>query len=359
MQTTPLPEIDARTLALIARRAAKDEFFLLTDSRVQPMKQVASALATGGLYRVAGSGWSGQRRSSWSAVLKIVRPPPADDTPAPAPEIGAAEQRDQWNYWQRESLVYASDLLDELAPGLAAPRCFRIMSPNQQSRWLWLEDIGGTPAPAWPLERYGLAARHFGRWQGSYLAGRTLPELPWLSKGWQRARLGLETPDFAALRGAWKHPLVKRWFPRALAKALPRIWAGRGALLDALDRLPRTLCHFDVWPPNLIARRTARGGDETVALDWSYLGYGAAGLDAGNLTLGATARWHVLPADLPKLEALVYPGYLAGLADAGWQGDERAVRLAYALAGGLLASSEGARWIGQARDEESPAGNPP
>ena len=57
------------------------------------------------------------------------------------------------------------------------------------------------------------------------------------------------------------------------------------------------------------------------------------------------------PHQFARLEALAYPAYLVGLADAGWDGDERAVRLGFALAGGMLYSLFACWWIGLALDE--------
>lgn len=63
-------------------------------------------------------------------------------------------------------------------------------------------------------------------------------------------------------------------------------------------------------------------------LDWSFAGDGAVGEDIGNLVPDSVFDLFVPAARLPELEQAAVTGYLAGLADAGWDGDTDAVRLA-------------------------------
>ena len=44
----------------------------------------------------------------------------------------------------------------------------------------------------------------------------------------------------------------------------------------------------------------------------------------------AAAFYDLEPKDLPELDEALFAGYLAGLRDAGWRGDPRPVRFAYA-----------------------------
>jgi hypothetical protein len=85
-----------------------------------------------------------------------------------------------------------------------------------------------------------------------------------------------------------------------------------------------------VWPPNFVAR-----GEETVLLDWSFVGVGAVGEDAGNMVPDCVFDGF-LPADaLPALAEGVWASYLGGLRDAGWAGDERLARLGFTAAGAV------------------------
>jgi hypothetical protein len=69
-------------------------------------------------------------------------------------------------------------LLDGLNGGLSAPRCLEIRTHADGTTWLWLEDVGGDAEPAWPVSRYGLAAYHLGRFNGSYRDSAALPMHP-------------------------------------------------------------------------------------------------------------------------------------------------------------------------------------
>src|SRR5438309_3595584 len=91
-------------------------------------------------------------------------------------------------------------------------------------------------------------------------------------------------------------------------------------MLARLEAGPQTLCHLDFHPGNLFG-----GESETVVVDWAYCGLGALGEDAGNLVPDTLLDGFVAADRGAELEQVVWDGYLAGLADAGWPGDERAV----------------------------------
>ena len=63
-------------------------------------------------------------------------------------------------------------------------------------------------------------------------------------------------------------------------------------------------------------------------MDWAFTGDGALGEDPGNLVVDAVLDLHHPASILPDLDVAVFRGYLDGLNDAGWDSDERAVRLA-------------------------------
>jgi hypothetical protein len=97
------------------------------------------------------------------------------------------------------------------------------------------------------------------------------------------------------------------------------------SFMDALDRLPRTLCHLDAYPRNLFAQDPAR----TVVIDWADFGIGAIGEDPSCLAFTSLFWFEADLADAHELDQIVFTSYLAGLADAGWQGDPRLVRFGY------------------------------
>jgi hypothetical protein len=66
------------------------------------------------------------------------------------------------------------------------------------------------------------------------------------------------------------------------------------------------------------------------------MGTGAIGEELTPLVAVSLQFLHVPPGKARELEAIVIEGYMAGLRDAGWRGDERLVRLGYGLATGLF-----------------------
>jgi thiamine kinase-like enzyme len=125
----------------------------------------------------------------------------------------------------------------------------------------------------------------------------------------------------------WNHPLLAPWFPHAPIDRLRAMRRDQPRFLAALDALPRTLCHLDLHPANLFGDNDA---DSTTAIDWSFVGIGAIGEDAGNLVPDAVLDFHVAPARLDDLYETVADGYTAGLRDSGWRGPDTAVRLGMA-----------------------------
>ena len=156
--------------------------------RLEPIggETLGSHLAGGrGIYRLAGSahGQAAGQVYPWSLVVKIF----SDAALGPTPnDIGdTIQDPTDGNYWKREILVYQSGMLDELAGGLVAPRCYGVTEHAGEWR-LWLEDVEESPK-MWPLERYGVAARQLGQFNGAYLVDAPLPEKqPWMYRG--RAR---------------------------------------------------------------------------------------------------------------------------------------------------------------------------
>jgi hypothetical protein len=265
------------------------------------------ASASRGIWRV--------RVADRSAVLKLVA-----HSDGGSVNWRSGADPSHWYYWQREVLAYDSGLLASLPGGLHAPRCYAATARADGSVALWLEDLGRASGAAWPLDRYGVAASHLGETQGSYLVSRPLPTDAWLSRGWLRSYLAQRERDFALL----EEPVAAA-FPSATIAAAIALRDDRVQLLDVLDQMPRTLCHMDLHPANLF-----EGEDATVAIDWSFVGLGAIGEDAGNLVPDSVLDFHVEPDRITDLYELVSSEYDAGLRDAGWDGPDLVVRLAMA-----------------------------
>ena len=292
--------LDAATLTPVVRRATGDAA-LVPHSWTRRALVGGRAGSTAGIYRVAGPGWS--------VVLKILN------------RSGGLDDPNDYRYWRREAHVFESALLDGLPPGLRGPRCFGI-EERGDTLWMWLEDAPDTVGLPWPIGRFALAAGHLGRFNGAYLAGRPLPDHPWLARGLLRSYVQRSADDLALLASMEDHRLVRRSWPGEALDRVRRLWEEREHLLAVLAGLPPTLCHGDASDQNLL------GDDqETIAIDWAYAGIGVVGEDLAVL-LRSRPRDGV-GYGYAAFDAALFPTYVAGLREAGWRGDERVVRLGF------------------------------
>lgn len=310
-----LQAIDRETLTPLVRQALGSDTVKVTDWRYDRLLHGSNSA---GVSRITGSADDHGETVAWSLILKVV---------SRQPELGEAD------FGTREANAYQSGLLANLPGSLAAPRCFAVVELEEEV-WIWLEEVSDETEQPWPLARYGQVARHLGQFNGAYLAGHPLPAEPWLSRGLLRAWVTLPSSAIAHLR-AREHPLVRRAFPGGSGDGALRLWEERDMLFAALDRLPQTFGHLDANPANLLGRRSVDGRDETVALDWTWVGVGAIGQEIVPLISSSVMRFMVDADQMPELDERVFAGYLDGLCDAGWQGDPRTVRFGYAAASAL------------------------
>jgi len=306
--------VDRATLTPLVRQALDRERAEVTAWAYKPI--YGGAGAGGSIYRFSGAARDGDEELSWSLILKA---------------ISAIPQRRSLSspgYWRREPEAYRSGLLYDLPGGVTAPRCFDVVEPAEDACWLWLEEVEDRFG-AWPIEQYGVVARHLGELNGTYLAGRPLPAAPWLSERWMRNYIEPAAPIFDRLRGSLDHPLIRRLLPGDAADRLLACWEDRERYLSALEQLPRTFCHLDAFRRNLFARLAPGGREEIVAVDWSYSGIGAIGEELVPLVGGTLAFDEIHVSQAQELDQIVFEGYVQGLRDAGWDGDPRLARLGY------------------------------
>lgn len=317
-QAAQLTEIDQATLAPLVQSS-------LGSKSVEVVSWVSEQLHGGigvgnAVFRFSGQVRDRERNLPWSLILKSTSGK-GENTAVSA-----------WNYHKREADAYRSGWLVDLPGGLAAPRCFGVTERPDGTCWIWLEEVAEEIGSQWPLEHYGIVARHAGQFNGAYLTERSLPTWPWLSSSWLRSYVALSAPAIPRIRHWLDHPLVLHLWPSDASQRLFRLWNERDLFLDALDRLPQTLCHLDLFRRNLFARNTADGDDQSVVIDWSNVGQGAIGQELAPLVLAGIAFNEVEFAQAQALEDIVFDGYLEGLRDVGWRGDPRQVRLGYTAA---------------------------
>jgi hypothetical protein len=249
---------------------------------------------------------------------------------APAHWAASLDPR-HWNYWRREALVYESALPDRL--GLAAPRLRSLAPTADGDIEVWLEHVAGRHGTELGIEDLERAAHALGCAQGR--AER--PAEPWLSVGFLREYSGSRPADWGLLHddAAWAQPLMGEHFGDALRRDLVRLCERREWLLALMERLPRTVCHLDVWPHNLVARPDG----EIVFVDWAFTGDGAIGEDVGNFIVDSVFDLLLAHETLGELDERLTGAYVRGLRAAGWTGDERIARL------GICASAVKYDWL--------------
>lgn len=306
-----------------------------------------TGLATGGVYRLIGTGLNRDQETEWSLILKVL-------TLTPAGKASAADKQEHVLYWKREALVYQSQLLSDLPGGLRGPRCYDCLEHSDESVWLWLEDVKEPYGSRWPLEQYARAARSLGQMNGAYLAGRPLPSYPWLVKTGSPRGL-LEQSGWmwkiARAPSTWQHPLLRAAFPLPIASRLLRLWEERNVLLDVFERLPQTFCHLDAWRGNLCAAPQGDRQHQLIAIDWAYPGLGTIATDIGDLFAPSFGLFGVEPCDPRTLDTVIFENYLEGLQAVGWHGDRSMVRCAFAIFAALKYGCF-LHWLYQMVDED-------
>jgi hypothetical protein len=333
-------------LTQVVRKALGSDTLELTGWRIEQLAG-GQGPSTRAVYRVSGATLDDGREISWSVILKITTLSKGSSDPYFADDSHAL-------YWKREALAYQSGLLDDLPAGIVAPRCYGIVEKGASSAWLWLEDLEDVYPSGWPLEQYARASYCLGRFNGAYLAGRPMPDCLWLVQdGSPRGLLNgnVWIRDMIATPDSWEHPLVRSAFPVPVADRLLRLWDEREMLLQILDRVPHTFCHLDAWRNNMVARsRDVHRGGLTL-IDWAFPGRAAIGTDAGDLFIESFSLAELNDMEPQVLDRAVFESYLDGLCDAGWTGDARVVRCAYAA---FCALKQGCAlfWLGDLLNEE-------
>jgi hypothetical protein len=273
------------------------------------------------------SGWAllDGEPAAWSSVVKVIRQHVSEE---PA-EIATGT---------REILAYRSSLLVNLPGPLRAPRLLGIDEDDEGGVRLWLEDVRDIYARRWPLDQYSLAARHLGLFNGAYLVSRALPTEPWLN-AWIRRHTAAIYADLERRPNSWdeqqqfiRHPLVQRLLGATIAFRTRQLFQDQPRFVQTLAQLPETLCHHESSLANLFAARRLDGQVETVAVDWEQVGPGPLGAEIATLVFGTLRRCEFDVERAPELDEAVFSGYVAGLREAGWEGDGELVRLGYTTA---------------------------
>jgi hypothetical protein len=214
---------------------------------------------------------------------------------------------------------------------LTAPRCLRAGELGDTAVWMALEDLSDLDQRPWPVSRFGIVARHLGEFNGSFLAGHTMPSPSWLSRDWLRGWTERAESMITLLPEVADHPLVSQVYSRQLIAALLEIWKQRETWYAVLDGLPQTICHQDVFPRNAFVRHSGQTdqADKTFAIDWAFCGKAPVGSELAPLVGASLGFLELEPDAADRAEELCLASYMAGLADAGWDGARTDVLLGY------------------------------
>jgi hypothetical protein len=317
--------LGSAALTTITRRAVRRRGARLVQWRAVPIPY-ANYYGNRALFRIEGTAEAEGDTLSWSAVLKVLRPPP---------EVRLGSEP---IIWDREARAYRSGLLTQLPGGLAAPRVLLLERSDDGEVRLWLEDVADAHGRTWPLSQYAIAARHLGRFNGAYLTSRPLPNHRWLNRLWAEGhadpqRLPAARQEIEALLS---HLDARGMVQPSQGKRVMRLLDDQPRIIEALARLPQTLCHHDASSANLFARLRGPGRSEddadaweTVAIDWEELGPGPIGAEIATLVLGSMRRGD-FPADrAAELAHTAIDSYERGLRDAGWDGTSDTIRFGF------------------------------
>jgi hypothetical protein len=282
----------------------------------EPLTHNTGNAATGGIWRVPGS--------AGTAVRKVFRPPA--DPPLGAPAWQTSDEPTHWNYWRREYLAYTSGFAATAyeGTGIVTPALLDAGQLADGSVELWLAEATGVPGRSWTPARLAAFAHQLGRAQARWVD--QVPDQQWLSRRWLAQYLADRWP-WISDPVPWDHPASRVW-PDLVRRRMRPLWERRAELVAIAQAAPRTLCHLDVWPMNLIA-----DGPRTVLLDWAFVGDGALGEDIANLIVDSVADGFIDGALLPAIAEQTSEAYLDGLHDGGWRGPPDAVRRAIAACG--------------------------
>ncbi len=329
--------ITADVIEQVAREALDDATATIAHWSVQPLGGGSSEeFAAGGISRVSCSVATKHGVTDWSTIVKVIQTASAGFGDV----TFVLDDPQGWDYARREPDAYRSGLLEDLGSGLVAPRCYRV-DEDASEIMLWLEDLPDEGPSTWSLERYRLAARHLGRFNGLYLESRELPSYPWLSRGRVRDWLRVGEPGIRAMREGRRPGLLSTWLSDKTVDRIEHLWHERSRLVDALEGLPETLCHHDAQRRNLGSRQVG-GVEQTIAIDWQMVGIGRPGEELAPFIAVPLQYLDVPVDDVGAFESVAFAGYFDGLRDAGWDGDEEQVRLGFLIGASVFMGVGGA-----------------
>ncbi|MGH4121393.1 MAG: phosphotransferase [Clostridium sp.] len=253
----------------------------------------------------------------WSVILKILK----ERTRFGDPES-----------WSREVKMYQSDIFNNLSSNIRVPKCLSISKNENNEIWLWMEHVNGKTGNELSLEDYGLVSRHLGELQGRYMQGDKLPKQSWLSTEFlatsQVVMWG--TPAISWLLSNEFNPEECGLNSEILQKVI-KLWSERDIFINVLNKLPKTLCHRDFNPGNIVVEKGINDIEKVVLFDWDCTGIGVIGEDVADLFMETLVFYDYDIDKAYELRETILKSYLSGLESVGWEGNREVIRIAFDL----------------------------
>ena len=328
--TDPLPAavraIDPVLLSEVARQAVRAATFELRDWSVTALRHEKLIETTGGLFRYRGRVGTAARAGLVGYIEDYQRPDEGGQDP---PGI---------YYWRREVLAYQTGLLARLPSGGALAALLRGERIREGSLDLAGEyPWGGGHRQAAGLGNSGSPAGRAapGQFRGHTWVGFRCPATPgYAGRSGAACRRTIDGGRALSTRLRPVTPGSARWYRlcfRSRSGAGAAYLGGKMATA-AYERLPRVFCHNDAHRRNLTLRAPQ---DQAVAQIWPRSTGGSAGRGRWAVTWASFRHqpgpFRRGPGQRADIRVGALAGYLAGLRDAGWQGDAELARVGYLI----------------------------
>lgn len=257
-----------------------------------------------------------EKKLNWDVVLKIQK---------------------KWNRfgdpesWKREFLMYYNEIFSNMPKNFRVPKCLEMKVENREV-WLWLEFIKGISGSELTAEDYGVIAKVLGEYQGKQSREIGDKIHPWMSsRYWYSIILAMWGGDAVLYLDEEKNNAAYRELDFSTIDTLYDLWNNRDAVLDIMNKLPRTLCHRDCTPANVFISKKNNKESVIALIDWDCSGIGVLGEDIADL-LGEALTFYEIELDkASELMDILYLNYIDGLREADCEIDKETVRLGHTM----------------------------
>ena len=234
--------------------------------------------------------------------------------------------------WRTEPLIYESDLLHRLPPGLTMPVALHVAFLDEASAVIWLPALH-VDERDWHTEDFAQSAHLLGRLAGSAEVAELarvgeLDDGPRTIRTYADGRLAGQVAPMLRAGDPWQVPWVGEAFEPALRERLVAALDDVPGWVEEVEAGPLAVAHGDACPNNLL--RTA-GTDDITLIDYGFWGRQCLGFDLGQLLVGDVQVGRRTADTLPELERAIVPAFVAGLHAEGVEVDGATVARAHAL----------------------------